>query len=274
MIDIVTPSLNSELYLEETIVSAKKIREINGRYLVCDSGSSDSTLEILNRHDIAYIYCPPGNMYQAINTGITALNNEWCTYINSDDIIYHRALLRALEKHGEDADIIYGNLDRIDVEGRYLSHWKSSPESTLNEMFASGIMPFGQPGTLFRRCVWSQLNKFHEKYLYASDFDFFMRALLAGFRFKYYSTEALAGFREHNNQMSHRRLSELQSEKCVIMRSNNCKVNYIKKNIAKLRFRAINFKTFLCMSHGNNFIRGTSPVGRTGLGAAVKAESP
>lgn len=256
MIDIVTPTLNSDNYLEETILSTKHLRKTGSKHLVCDSGSSDSTLQILHRHNIPSIYCVPGNMYHAINAGIKTMDNDWCTYINSDDVVYHKGLLDALKTMGGDADVIYGNIDTMDEQGIFLYHFKSSPVNQIKELFGSGIMPFGQPGTLFRRFVWNKLKGFDEQYLYSSDYDFFMRAFLEGFRFKHYNHSPIAGFREHKNQFSHKALDRMRVERVAVSDSIGYKVNNLKKIIAKSRFRMNNFESYICRKLRNNHVHG------------------
>ena len=194
-------------------------------------------------------------MYTAINAGIKALNNEWCTYINSDDILYEKSLMRAYYKLSDEADVIYGNIDTIDTEGRYLCHRRSIPTFVLGRFFSSGVMPFGQPGTLFRRSVWSKLGGFDEKYLYASDFDFFLRAYYAGFRFKCYTTSTVAGFRKHEKQLSRMALDRMREEISEVLKTVSCKPNTLSKAMAKYLFRILNIDNLACGKMRNIMLR-------------------
>ena len=64
-ITIITPTLNSEEYLEDCINSVKKISKKfkNINHIIVDSYSNDTTLEIAKKHNLKVINCPPGNIY-------------------------------------------------------------------------------------------------------------------------------------------------------------------------------------------------------------------
>lgn len=212
LIDIVTPTFNSQNYLEATVLSLQPLIHSGASYLAVDSGSTDKTLEILRRQSVQYAYCPPGNMYKAVNLGLYMLKNEWCTYINSDDILYSDSISDALDLYGDDADIIYGITDYIDSCGRFMFCWKPSPVQLLGIHFAQGVFPFSQPGTLFRRNVWESIHAFNENYKYVSDMDFFIRCHQKGFKFAQYTRKPLAAFRMHPSQLSTEQSANMKHE--------------------------------------------------------------
>ena len=125
MLGIVTPTLNSEKYLKFTFESIKSMLN-NGKckYLIVDGGSTDGTLNFCSENHIEYFYLPKGNMYEAINFGLRKLEVKWITYINSDDMLNTKAVLDAIDKYGEYADIIYGNTSYIDNNGDRIYRYK------------------------------------------------------------------------------------------------------------------------------------------------------
>ena len=242
---ITTPTLNSGRFFEQTVLSVESLTHQGATYIVFDSGSTDSTLEIAQRRKVPVSYCPPGNMYAAVNAGLSGMDVDWLTYLNSDDIIFSDSIMGALNEYGDCADIIYGDTDYIDSSGRFLFEKKAPKEKYLGDIFSLGVMPFAQPGTLFRRSVFEQLQGFSVKYRYCSDFDFFLRAFLQGFRFAYYRRSPIAAFRIHAEQFSHTMAEAMSVETRDIMHSHNIPVRRALFNVGKFMHRVDNLGTWI-----------------------------
>ena len=90
-------------------------------HIIVDSYSKDKTVEIAKSHNCKVIYCKPGNMYTAINQGISIIDSPYVSYINSDDIWigYDQSLY-------DNSDILYSDIDFIDISGRYIHSFRSS----------------------------------------------------------------------------------------------------------------------------------------------------
>lgn len=87
-ISIVTPSFNQGKYIEETIHSVINQNYENLEYIVIDGGSSDSTLDIIKKHEnrLSYWVSEADNgQYDAINKGFGKSSGEIMAWINSDD---------------------------------------------------------------------------------------------------------------------------------------------------------------------------------------------
>lgn len=242
---IATPTLNSGKFFEQTALSVESLTQQGATHVVVDSGSTDSTLEIAQRRNVSVSYCPPGNMYVAVNAGLSGIDLDWLTYLNSDDIIFSDSIMGALNKYGDCADIIYGDTDYIDSSGRFLFEKKAPKEKYLSDIFSLGIMPFAQPGTLFRRRVFEQLQGFSLNYRYCSDFDFFLRAFLQNFRFAYYRRSPTAAFRVHDAQFSHTMADAMSLETKDIMNSHNISVRRALFNVGKFMHRVDNIGTWI-----------------------------
>lgn len=238
-LDIVTPTLNSGKYLENTIISTQILRKQFASHICVDSGSTDDTLSIINRHSLTYIVDPPGNMYRAVNKGFEYGNAKWCTYINSDDILYESAIMNAILRYGDSADVIYGNFEMINEQGRLIKQWESSSVNMLNYHFHAGIMPFSQPGTLFRRSLLEELGGFSTDTKYSSDFDFFLRAFLNGARFVKLTEGAVSGFRMHKNQISQVHTEVMRKEKNYILDKAGIQNNILYYSIISKFYRTL-----------------------------------
>ena len=98
-ITIVTPSYNQAKYISETIESVIAQAYPNLEHIVIDGGSTDGTLEILNRYpDLIVISESDKGQADAINKGFKLATGEILGYLCSDDTL------------------LLGTLDRIVLE--------------------------------------------------------------------------------------------------------------------------------------------------------------
>lgn len=201
---VITPTLNSELYIEDCIRSVKQISSSKNKikHIIVDSYSNDKTLEIVRKYDLKIIFCPPGNIYNAINLGIRSTEDEWITYINSDDLLDNN-LKKEIENLDDKFDILSGSIKIINV--KYNTNYISSclPKKFFFTSYLVGGMPIPQSGTIFSRKLFEELNGFDINYKYAADYDFFSRAFINKFKYKIVKFK-LASIRIHDSQLSHR----------------------------------------------------------------------
>lgn len=244
LLDVVTPTLNVAKYIENSLLSTKQLG-IYANHTIVDSGSNDGTLQKVRSAGVNTIYHPPGNMYAAINRGILETNSKWLTYLNGDDIIYPVAMSRALESAPDNCDVVYGNIDYIDDDGRFLHHWKSAPVRDFAGLFASLMMPFPQQGTIFRRSLWEKLGGFDEQFKFSADFDFFLRAFKMKAKFSYYDKLPLAAFRLHQDQISQNYADKMQIEGQLAVMNSALVTSHSEKITAVTRMRIRNINSYV-----------------------------
>lgn len=91
-ISIVTPTYNSEKYLEECILSIKDQKYEMFEHIIVDGGSTDETLSIIKRYENTYplkwISEPDGGMYDAIAKGFKMATGDIFSWLNSDDFYF------------------------------------------------------------------------------------------------------------------------------------------------------------------------------------------
>ena len=123
LVSIITPVLNGEKFIEETIKSVLRQSYRNIEYIIIDGGSSDCTLEIVNRYigDISvFISERDDGIYDAMNKGIDNCRGDIIGIINSDDYYDPHAVRNIVEKFlsiDTESCAIYGNLNVVDSEG-------------------------------------------------------------------------------------------------------------------------------------------------------------
>ena len=122
---IITPSYNSGVYLEQTILSVLEQQEegVDLQYIIVDGGSTDNTPEILDKYsdDISQIIVGkdtgPAN---AINKGLALATGDCVTWLNADDIYFPGTLQKvkqAMVAHPE-ASFCFGSCPIVDHDGQ------------------------------------------------------------------------------------------------------------------------------------------------------------
>lgn len=255
-ISYVIPTLNSASTLDMTILSLKNQKNVKLNILVVDSGSTDGTLDICKRWGIETIYAEPGNMYSAINIGLSKCNTEWLAYINSDDWLYQDSVYRLIE-HGKTvgADIVYGNCDYVDSVGSFLFSMAAAKSVDLFSLFKTSLLGFAQPSAIFHQTVFKKLNCFDENYKFSSDADFYLRAIKEDFKFALLSGSPVACFRLHEKQLSQTKFREMEKEKTLIY-SNQAGTPRIIDWLVYLRWKAKNTPHYLIRLIRKSLISG------------------
>ena len=106
-ISIVTPSFNQGKYLEQTIISILNQKYPNLEYIVIDGGSSDNSLEIINKYNDRLRYWvseKDKGQSDAINKGINKSTGVLFNWINSDDFLEEEALFKIGEAYNNNPD--------------------------------------------------------------------------------------------------------------------------------------------------------------------------
>lgn len=221
---IVVPTLNSASTLDWTLCALCGQRDVTAEIVVADSGSEDGTLDICKKWGVRTFHVPPGNMYRAINAGLQQMENEWIAYVNSDDLVYPQSYARMLASGEQrNTDAVYGDVDFIDSEGRFLFCVKSPSPSRLPGMFRRDHMGFQPAAAIFRRSVFQELGGFDERYRLVADYDFFYRVTISGYKMTRVGHPSVAAFRTHASQMSSRESANMKAELHAFRRAMNVK---------------------------------------------------
>ncbi len=248
-LSIIIPTYNSILYLRTTVYSILQQEGCDIELIVVDSGSTDGTLEFCSRYAQKVLYCPPGNMYTAINMGIAAASYDLVTYINSDDYFNADVLdpyLRFIEE--KSADFAYSLGDFVDAGGMFRSSLYTPKPENLLLYFNSGVMPFLQPSTIFRKALFEKLDGFNDEvFRFCADFDFFFSVVRSSVNIVYYPKRTVC-FRVSATQLGNVFHDNMKNELWKIVRSRSdfnwwtiCFVrNYYRfRNLANILMRSI-----------------------------------
>lgn len=203
-VGVVTPTLNAERFLEETLESIYRQRSdlLEIDHVIVDGGSTDRTLEIASRYPSRTVVSTDDQgMYDAVNRGMGMVAGDVVGYINADDEIAPGALASvadALRDH-PGAGWVCGRVEYIDAEGETLGTMLPVHLS-LRSYLGLGWSCIPQQTVWARRSFYDRVGPFDIDYKNCGDYDWYARAL----RLEHprILKETIGRFRLHPGQIS------------------------------------------------------------------------
>ena len=203
LVSIVTPSFNQAQYLEQTMLSVLEQDYRNIAYLVVDGGSTDGSLEIIQRYAPRlawWISEPDRGQTDAINKGFSHAQGAILAWLNSDDTYQPEAISRAvdyLQSHPE-AGMVYGDANLIDARGEIIG--KFPARQTDYRRLQRGYVHIPQQAAFFRASLWKLVGPLDPSFYFAMDYDLWVR--LARISDLHYRPDLWANFRLHGSGKS------------------------------------------------------------------------
>ena len=114
-ISVITVCYNEAATIEKTLESIFNQTYQNIEFIVIDGGSTDGTLDIIEKYKdkIAYFVSEPDEgIYNAMNKGIKASSGEVLYFLNANDTLYSDDVLETVVSVFEKGnyDFVYGNI--------------------------------------------------------------------------------------------------------------------------------------------------------------------
>src|SRR5512138_2503312 len=130
LVSIVTPSYNQAAYLERTLRSVldqgRELAPDELEYLVVDGGSTDGSLEIMQRYADRLAWWTSekdSGQAEAINKGMQRARGGIVAWLNSDDVYLPGAIAGAVKVFAEHPQVVmvYGDTRAIDGQDQTLN---------------------------------------------------------------------------------------------------------------------------------------------------------
>lgn len=201
-ISIVTCSYNQKAFLETTILSVLRQKNVSFEYIVIDGASSDGSASVIDKYrsEIAYRVSEPDHgQSEALNKGLRHATGEIVGWLCSDDILLPATLQRIVElfKQHPDVDAIYGNAVLIDANGKVIRLKREigfHPWLLCND---HNYIP--QPAMFWRRKLHDQLGYLREDLHLTMDLELWLRFAKSQCKVLHVD-EYLAAMRCHDSQ--------------------------------------------------------------------------
>ena len=182
LVSIITPSYNQAPYLEQTIQSVIGQEYPGIEYLVIDGGSTDNSVEIIQRHAgrLAYwVSEKDRGQAEAINKGLARAKGEILAWLNSDDYYLPHTISAAVKcfENNPDVVMVYGDMLAVDEKGQTLNLLKYK-QLSLEDLLCFQII--GQPSVFFRRSALEKTGQLDTTFHFMLDHHLWIRLAQQG----------------------------------------------------------------------------------------------
>lgn len=178
-VSIYIPAYNASKYIVQAIDSCLNQNFGDLEICVCNDGSTDNTLELLEKH---YSDNPKVRWITQRNQGIGAATNQairmcrgmYIAQLDSDDMLKPTAVRSCVEVLDRENtfDAVYTDCDYIDKSGKYIRDGWCGGEFDRNWM-ATGMI--ATHFRMFRRRIWNQIEPCNEQIKNAVDLDLWLK---------------------------------------------------------------------------------------------------
>ena len=217
-VSVIMPAYNARPYLADAAHSVLRQTYRDLELIVVDDGSTDGTggvaetIKLDEPRRVVVISQPNRGPAAARNAGLKAARGEFIALLDSDDIWEPPFLERqlAILDAQPDVDLVTGNGWSLGGprHGTLVHpHPDPRPPVTLATLITDEEAVFVM--TVFRRRVFESIGGFDETPGTSEDFDYWLRAALAGFRFAR-NDEPLAWYRRRDGSFSSDEVGVLQ----------------------------------------------------------------
>ena len=191
-VSIITISFNAMFTIEKTLLSVANQSYENIEHIIVDGNSKDNTIEICNSfsHVSKITSEPDKGVYDAFNKGLKLATGDVVGFLNADDVFFSEDSVKEIASAfiKNNTEIVYGNLDYVNENGKVIRNWISKPYKKGLEKKA--WMP-AHPSFYCKKEVYDRLGGYNDSFKIAGDFELCLRFLEVNKVSSYYLNKKL-----------------------------------------------------------------------------------
>jgi glycosyltransferase involved in cell wall biosynthesis len=175
-LSVISPVFNAARYLPDALASVAAI-ESPHEHIVIDGGSTDDTVELLERSGAQWVSEPDRGQTHAVNKGLARASGDVLAWLNGDDEYIPDAVDRAIEhlRWNPAVMAVYGGMHVTDETGEVRRTYIPADWSWRRYLLLGDYIP--TPTFIFRRDLLSERGLLDERWRDAADYDFYLRLL-------------------------------------------------------------------------------------------------
>lgn len=253
---IVTPTLNAERYLEQTISSVVNQQgEFDIEYLIVDNQSTDKTIEIAKNFQarldrinsdrqaghisLEIVSGTDRSMYEAVNRGFAGATGDVFAWINADDIYLPGAFEQIAQVFNAFPEVkwLKGITAYVDGMGEQVSPGKCylyAQDLIRGGLYGREAYFIQQDSVFWRAGLWRESGGLEETFRLAGDYDLWIRFAE---QVPLYSLNLpVSCFRKVSGQLSEN-LDAYREEQCRIKRPSTLRDRLLRRFFVSLEPR-------------------------------------
>jgi len=185
-LSIITICYNIKDEIERTCESIVNQTNQNFEWIVVDGGSTDGTIEVLNKYKDrmdAFISEPDSGIYNAMNKGIKKAHGEFLNFMNGGDTFADSNVVADFLNYDTDGvDVLYGNMNIVEDNG--MRRLQTYPQMVNKTFFVKDCI--GHQAAFIRLNLFEKYGLYSEKYRIVSDWERWIVFIENGSFFKYW----------------------------------------------------------------------------------------
>lgn len=213
---IITPSLNYGRFLGDCLASVAGQEGVELEHWVLDAGSTDDSERVAAGFpQVRWLSEPDEGMSDAINKGFDRARGEWVMWLNADDRLKPGVLLEMRRRLANSrADVVYGDWDFVDGEGRRLRTVRVPGWSKFVSVHHHCYI--GSTAAFYRRSTVIDVGfRLRKDFHIVMDGEFYARLAAAGKRLEHVPVN-VADFRLHGGNASQRFLGKTREMERIL----------------------------------------------------------
>ena len=188
-VSIVVATKNALPWLRRLVAACHAVPLARAKLVIIDGGSSDGTVAWLESiaaggdgGDLRWVSEPDSGIAEAWNRGVAAAKGEWIVFVGADDLPGDAAAwgrtLEVLAGLGPSCDLATFPVTMVSPKEVAIQVHEPTLGRDCRDFFAVNTLP--HQGVFHRRTIWQRHGGFDSAYPVACDYEFLVRAIVAG----------------------------------------------------------------------------------------------